>query len=214
MTTSNHARPPRALQRARHHAGPPASILPQGKIALPGHQSDQLRLRHQIHSSQPPSSRRWSLPRRLICIPPSNDAGGAAPPSSEPLPDGATLDATTDSDDEGDEGDHATPLRGHPKLQTARINRDALLLFCNDASAPPPDVRCCDTPNKSDSLQDLTSDKIYHLFGNRGFRNYEHFGRVSKDAKFVQGHSTTRVPQERCSGLGTTSVPPPQSSPK
>ena len=143
--------------------------------------------------------------------PPSNDAGGAAPPSSGPhppsstpatdgpgtsvSPDGATLDATINSDNEGDEGDHATPLRGRPKLQTARINRDALLLFCNDANACPPDVRCCDTPNGSDSLQDLTSDKIYHLFGNRRFRNYEHFGRVSKDAKFVQGG-------EPCPSLG------------
>ena len=127
--------------------------------------------------------------------PPSSDAGGAASPSSDPLPDGATHDAPADSDDESDEDDHATPLRGCPKLQTARINRDALLLFCNDAKAPPPDVRCCDTPNESDSLQDLTSDKIYHLFGNRRFRNYEHFGRVSKDAKFVQGG-------EPCPSLG------------
>ena len=119
--------------------------------------------------------------------PPSNDAGGAAPPSSEPLPpssapapdgpgtyvapDGATLDATTDSDNKCDKGDYATPLRGRPKLQTARINRNAHLFFCNDANAPPPDVRFCDTPNESDYLQDLTSDKIYHLFGNRRFRN-------------------------------------------
>ena len=42
-------------------------------------------------------------------------------------------------------------------------------------------------PNGSDSLQDLTSNKIYHLFSNRCFRNYEHFERISKDAKFVQG---------------------------
>ena len=39
----------------------------------------------------------------------------------------------------------------------------------------------------SDSLQDLTSDKTYHLFGNRRFRNYEHFGETSKDAQFVRG---------------------------
>ena len=69
--------------------------------------------------------------------PPSNDAGGAAPPSSDPLPDGATPDATADSDDESNEGNEAAPIRGRPKLQTARINRDALLLFCNNASAPP-----------------------------------------------------------------------------
>ena len=47
----------------------------------------------------------------------------------------------------------------------------------------------------SDSLQDITSDKIYHIFGNRCFRNYEHFGRVSKDAKFIQGG-------EPCPSLG------------
>ena len=48
-------------------------------------------------------------------------------------------------------------------------------------------MRPCDTQNGSDSLQDLTSDKIYHLFGNRRFRNYKHFGRTSNDAKFIQG---------------------------
>ena len=45
----------------------------------------------------------------------------------------------------------------------------------------------CDTTNGSESLQDLTSYKIYHLFGNLRFCNYEHFSRTSKDAKFVQG---------------------------
>ena len=47
----------------------------------------------------------------------------------------------------------------------------------------------CNTPNpsRSDLLQDLTSTKIYHLFGNHHFCNYEHFGFTSKDAKFVKG---------------------------
>ena len=45
----------------------------------------------------------------------------------------------------------------------------------------------CDTPNESDYLQDLTSNKIYHLLGNRCFCNYKHFRCTSKDAKFVQG---------------------------
>ena len=100
-------------------------------------------------------------------------------PGTSVSPDGATLDATIDSNEEGNEGDQTAPLRGHPKLQTARINRDALLLFCNNADAPPQDVRCYDNPNGSDSLQDFTSDKTYHIFGNRRFRNYEHLKRVS-----------------------------------
>ena len=68
-----------------------------------------------------------------------------------------------------------------------RIGTEVLLLFSADPTAPPPDVRPCDTPNASDSLQYLTSNKIYHLFGNRRFWNYEHFGKTSKDAQFVRG---------------------------
>ena len=67
------------------------------------------------------------------------------------------------------------------------MSSEALLLFSIDPTAPALDVRPSDTPNKTNSLQDLTSDKIYHLFGNRRFRNYEHFGQTSKDAKFVRG---------------------------
>ena len=50
-------------------------------------------------------------------------------------------------------------------------------------------MRPCDTPNGSNSLQDLTSNKIYHLFGNRRFHKYKQFGRTSKskDDNFFQG---------------------------
>ena len=82
-----------------------------------------------------------------------------------------------------------TPTSAQPAPESTgprtRISSEALLLFSTDPTAPPLDVRPCDTPNKSDSLQDLTSDKIYHLFGNRRFRNYEHFGQTSKDADSV-----------------------------
>ena len=82
-----------------------------------------------------------------------------------------------------------TPASAQPSLESmgtrTRISSEALLLFSTDPIAPPPDVRPCDTPYESDSLQDLTSDKIYHLFGNRRFRNYEHFGQTSKDADSV-----------------------------
>ena len=116
-------------------------------------------------------------------------------PGTPVSPDGAPLNVIIDSDDKGNKDDQSASLGGNPYLHTARINRDALLLFCNNANAPPPDVPCCDTPNGSDSLQDLTSDKIYHLFGNRRFRNYKHIRRVFKDAKFVQGG-------EPCPSLG------------
>jgi len=56
-------------------------------------------------------------------------------------------------------------------------------------------VRPCDTPNGSDALQDLTSDKVYRLFGNRRFRQYENFGIVSKDACFVRS-------SEPCPSIG------------
>ena len=48
-------------------------------------------------------------------------------------------------------------------------------------------MRPCDTPNGSDSLQDITSNKIYYMFGKPCFRKYEHFGCTSKDAIFFQG---------------------------
>ena len=108
----------------------------------------------------------------------------------------AHLDDTSASDDDNDEADQHVPLRGRPKLQTARINRNALLSFCNKPGLSPPDVRCCDTPNESDCLQDLTSDKIYHLFGNRRFRNYEHFERVLRDASEVLVVAEATVTEE------------------
>ena len=45
LTTFNPARPSRAPQRTQHHVSPPASILPQARIASPGHWPDQLLLR-------------------------------------------------------------------------------------------------------------------------------------------------------------------------
>ena len=78
------------------------------------------------------------------------------------------------------------PSKPKPALPRTRISTETLLLFSIDPVAPPPDVRQCDTPNVSDSLQDLISDKIYHLFGNRRFRNYDNFGETSKDTQFVR----------------------------
>ena len=74
-----------------------------------------------------------------------------------------------------------------PMSQAIQISKDTILLFFTNPATPPPDVCPCDTPDGSESLQYLTSDKIYHLFDNCRFRNYEHFGRTSKVAKFVQG---------------------------
>ena len=80
-----------------------------------------------------------------------------------------------------------SPPSPRPPSSDDRITAECILGFSSDPESPPPDVRPCDTPNGSDALQDLTSDKVYHLFGNRRFRQYEHFGRTTKDAKFVQG---------------------------
>ena len=79
------------------------------------------------------------------------------------------------------------PIDPKPTSQATRISKDDILIFFTNPAMPPPDVRLCETPNGSDSLQDLTSKKIFHLFGNHCFHNYEHFCRTSKDAKFVQG---------------------------
>ena len=75
------------------------------------------------------------------------------------------------------------PTDPAPPRSAERIDTESLLLFSTDPDAPPPDVRPCDTPNASDTLQDLTADKVYRLFGNCHFRNFEHFGATSKDAK-------------------------------
>ena len=56
-----------------------------------------------------------------------------------------------------------------------------------DPVAPPQNVRACDTPNESSVLQHFTSDTMYHLSGNRRFRNYEHFFQASNDAKSING---------------------------
>ena len=79
------------------------------------------------------------------------------------------------------------PADPAPPRSSERIDTEALLLFSTDPDAPPPDVRPCDTPNASDALQDLTADKIYRLFGNRRFRNFETFGATSKDSKYDKG---------------------------
>ena len=138
----------------------------------------------------PPASLPRPAPRRSTRLkpktvrfapPPSPDAGGAGPapsaplspprssppvsvmPSSDPSNTIESLNESTESEFSEDKVDPPVPLRGRPKLQTARINQAALLAFCRNVATPPPDIRCCDTPNGSDSLQDLTSDKIYHL---------------------------------------------------
>ena len=157
--------------------------------------------------SKPAPRRSTRLNPKIVrfASPPSPDAGGAAPTTTEPRLSPRLIPPTsaapsddlsvplesvykpTESESSDNEPKPSIPLRGRPKLQTARINHAAFLLFCRNSATPPPDIRCCDTPNGSDSLQDLTSEKIYHLFGNRRFRNYEHFEHVSKDAKFVEG---------------------------
>ena len=72
-----------------------------------------------------------------------------------------------------------SPSEPKPARLRTRIGTEALLLFSTDPIAPPPDVCPCDISNAPDPLQDVTSDKMYHLFRNRRFRNYEHFGVTS-----------------------------------
>ena len=127
------------------------------------------------------------------------------PTPSVPLPaDLPTIPDTEyeweyDNDVELDVDDPAaapmSPTAPNPMSQATWISKDAIFLFPTDPATPPPDVHPCDTPNEYESLQDITSDKIYHLFGNRRFRNYEHFGRTSNDAKFAQGG-------ELCTSIG------------
>ena len=74
-----------------------------------------------------------------------------------------------------------------PSDTNRRISPDELLLFSSNPHTPPPPVRACDTPNESDTLQHLTSDQIYKLFGNRRFRDYESFCSASKDCTFIKG---------------------------
>ena len=72
-----------------------------------------------------------------------------------------------------------------------RISQDALRAFLPTGATAPPPVRPCDTPNGSDTTRHLTADQIYHLFGNRRFRNYQHFCFASKDSKFINGSIPT-----------------------
>ena len=79
------------------------------------------------------------------------------------------------------------PTAPKPTSSATQISKDTILIFSTDPATPPLDVRPCDTLNGSDSLQDITSDKIYHQFGKRRFRTYKHFVHTSKDAKLIQG---------------------------
>jgi hypothetical protein len=72
-----------------------------------------------------------------------------------------------------------------------RISSEALKAFLPPTCPSPPPVRPCDTPNGSDTTRHLTADQIYRLFGNRRFRNYEHFCFAAKDSKFINGGHPT-----------------------
>lgn len=70
-----------------------------------------------------------------------------------------------------------------------------LLSFHRNPSLPPPDVRSCDTPNKLDTTQHLTSNMIYKATGNRRFRGkaYENFARVLQNATFINGREPIQL---------------------
>ena len=92
-----------------------------------------------------------------------------------------------------------TPTRPAPSLSSTpptppvliktqrRISQEALRAFLPNGATSPPVICSCDTPNGSDTLRHFTSDKIYRLFGNRGFRNYANFCLTSKDSEFING---------------------------
>ena len=133
-----------------------------------------------------------SVPCSSACLNPP-------PPTFTPsVPPLAALPVITETEEEWeydesveidvDFPDTATTAPTYPKptSQETRISKDTILLFPTNPATPPTDVRPCDTPNGSHSLQDLTPNKIYHMFGNHHFRKYEHFGRIYKDPNFVQ----------------------------
>ncbi len=72
-----------------------------------------------------------------------------------------------------------------------RISATTLLTFLRPGTESPPPVRPCDTPNGSDTTRHFTADRIYHLFGNRRFRNYQHFCLASKESKYINGGDPT-----------------------
>ena len=94
----------------------------------------------------PRRSLRLHLQQVQFAPPPSLDAGGAEPDPLEPISPlcsvtpvsvapcddpSTTLDSLDESTQLSDDGPEPTaPLRGRPKLQTARINHAALLAFC------------------------------------------------------------------------------------
>ena len=134
-----------------------------------------------------------SVPRRSACLnpPPPTPTPSVPPPTAIPAIPESSEEWEYDDDVELDVGvpnaAPTAPTSPDPTYQSTWISKDDILLFFTNSATPPPDVRPCDTPNGSDSLQYITSDKIYHLFVNRRFHNYGHFGRTSKDAKFFQG---------------------------
>ena len=77
-----------------------------------------------------------------------------------------------------------TPRNGSSS-SIQRISMDDLLKFSSDPSLPAPPVRPCDTPNASDTVTTLTSDRIYRSMGNRRFRSYDRFGQVLQNAKYI-----------------------------
>ena len=133
-----------------------------------------------------------SVPRRSarLNLPPPTPTPSVPPPAALPATPETEEEWMYDDDIELDidfpKAAPTAPTAPKPMFQATRINKGDILLFPADPSTPPPDVFPCDTPNWFDSLQGIISNKIYHLFGNRRFRNYKHFVCTSKDANFFQ----------------------------
>lgn len=121
----------------------------------------------------------------------SDEAGVSAPPADagdavedvDAREDAPEADPEDDPEDgpAGEDGPVSTPSTSGPK----RISFEELQSFHEDPNGLAPAVRPCDTPNDSDTVQHLTSDRIVRAYGGRRFRNFENVARVLKGAKFV-----------------------------
>ena len=118
----------------------------------------------------------------------------AAPANPAALDDGGTSTAdsvnghavaTIEDEEEDDEDEDEPMVSSTSPSGPKRISFEELQFFHEDPAGLAPAVRPCDTPNGSDTVQHLTSDRIVRAYGGRRFRNFENVARVLKGAKFV-----------------------------
>ena len=128
----------------------------------------------QLHASAK-SAAVGSVPRCSTHLnpPPPTPTPSVPPPAAFPaIPEteeDLDYDYAVELDFEVTDAAPTAPPDPKPTSQATKISKDSILLFSTNPATPPPDVRLCETPNGSDSLQDITSNKIYHLFSNRRF---------------------------------------------